>query len=327
MRIDCGPLSYEWIDCWATLPDPEMAKDGWAHPGIQVTDTGEVVTFHPSEPKVLVLDRSGALLREWVVPLTEGHGLTLAENRLWIADPGSKMRRAPDGSYRSAPGDPQVVQFTLDGRETAHLERPPLDEYAEGTYAPTDTAVDTDSGDVWVADGYGQSFVHRFDGDGRYISSLSGAEGGGRFNCPHSVLIDRRRGEPELYIADRGNARIQVYGLDGTFHRVINTGILNSPSVFAVDGDKLVVGELFGRLTVLDRDDQLVAYLGDGGAVQEAPGWPNAQDTAGRPITPAHLQPGAFNSPHGLASDPDGNLYIAEWLIGGRYTKLSKLGA
>jgi hypothetical protein len=36
------------------------------------------------------------------------------------------------------------------------------------------------------------------------------------------------------------------------------------------------------------------------------------------------LRPGKFISPHGLASDPDGNLYIAEWLLGGRYTKLAK---
>jgi DNA-binding beta-propeller fold protein YncE len=323
MRIEAGPLSYDWVDCWAALPDPELARDGWAHPGIQVTDTGEVVTFHPSEPKVLVLDRAGALVREWTVPLTEGHGLTLTGDRLWIADPGSKMRRASDGSYQPFSGGPRVVQFTLDGRITAQLEQPPLDEYAEGTYAPTDTAVDTASGDVWIADGYGQSLVHRFDGDGRYISSISGTEGGGRFNCPHSVLIIGS----ELYIADRGNARIQVYGLDGSFHRVVGADFLNSPSVFAVDGDQLIVGELFGRLTVLDRNDQFVAYVGDGGAVQESPGWPNAQDDAGLPVSPAHLHPGAFNSPHGLASDPDGNLYVAEWLIGGRYTKLTKLGA
>lgn len=321
MRIEAGPLAYEWVDCWAAVPDPELARDGWAHPGIQITDTGEVVTFHPSEPRVLILDRAGALLREWTVPLTEGHGLTLTGDRLWIADPGSKMRRAPDGSYHGFSGGPQVVQFNLDGAVVGHLEQPPLDDYAHGGYAPTDTTVDPASGDVWVADGYGKSLVHRFDGDGRYISSISGAEGGGRFNCPHSVSIINA----ELYIADRGNARIQVYGLDGTFHRVVGADFLNSPSVFARDGDRLVVGELFGRLTVLDGNDELVAYVGDSGPIQDVPGWPNSHDPAGHPVAPTHLHPGTFNSPHGLACDPDGNLYIAEWLIGGRYTKLAKL--
>ena len=35
--------------------------------------------------------------------------------------------------------------------------------------------------------------------------------------------------------------------------------------------------------------------------------------------------PYEFNSPHSLATDTDGNLYVSEWLIGGRYTKL-KIG-
>ncbi len=32
--------------------------------------------------------------------------------------------------------------------------------------------------------------------------------------------------------------------------------------------------------------------------------------------------PYEFNSPHSLAADANGNLYVSEWLIGGRYTKL-----
>ena len=37
------------------------------------------------------------------------------------------------------------------------------------------------------------------------------------------------------------------------------------------------------------------------------------------------LTPGKFNSPHGLAADGDGNVYVAEWLIGGRYTQLKRV--
>jgi hypothetical protein len=175
-----------------------------------------------------------------------------------------------------------------------------------------------------VTDGYGSSFVHKFDGDGRYLLSINGEEGEQRFNCPHSIAIDTRRGRPELYVADRGNAQIQAFGTDGTFRRIIGQGVLNSPSVFAYDGDNLVVGELFARLAVLDGDDELVGYIGDNGDVTKEPGWPNALDAEQRPVKTDRLQPGKFNSPHGLASDPDGNLYIAEWLLGGRYTKLAK---
>ena len=36
------------------------------------------------------------------------------------------------------------------------------------------------------------------------------------------------------------------------------------------------------------------------------------------------LEPGKFNSPHGVATDAAGNIYVSEWLIGGRYIKLTK---
>ncbi|GAA1939166.1 hypothetical protein [Kitasatospora viridis] len=325
MRIDCGPIAYEWVDAWAAVPDPALAGTGWAHPGIQVTDAGEVVTFHPREPLVLVLGTDGSLLRSFPVRLGEGHGLRIDGDAVWIADPGGKSVLRPDGTLGDDGWGPAVAKYSLDGRELGRVERPPAEVYADGGhYAPTDVAVDAATGDLWVTDGYGSSLVHKFDGDGRYLLSINGQEGGSPFDCPHSIALDTRRGAPELYVADRGNARIQVYGTDGTFRRTVGQGVLNSPSVFAFDGDHLIVGELYSRLAVLDGDDELVGYLGDNGAVTQEPGWPNALDTEGRPVPTDRLQPGKFNSPHGLASDPDGNLYIAEWLLGGRYTKLAK---
>ena len=86
------------------------------------------------------------------------------------------------------------------------------------------------NGDIWVADGYGQYLVHRYSADGTYIQTLSGEEGAGRFNCPHAVFIDRRHAQPEVWVADRGNGRIQVYSLDGSFLRVVGQGWLISPS-------------------------------------------------------------------------------------------------
>ena len=53
-------------------------------------------------------------------------------------------------------------------------------------------------------------------------------------------------------------------------------------------------------------------------------GWPNNADESGSPIPTKLLESGKFNSPHGMAVDADGNIYVAEWLIGGRVTKLAK---
>ena len=53
-------------------------------------------------------------------------------------------------------------------------------------------------------------------------------------------------------------------------------------------------------------------------------GWPNNKNEKGEVVPTQLLRPGKFNSPHGVAADNEGNLYVVEWLIGGRYTKLAR---
>ena len=63
------------------------------------------------------------------------------------------------------------------------------------------------------------------------MGSINGSEGrAGAFDEPHAIFIDRRGSEPELYIADRGSSRIQVYDLDGNFKRVFGSDFLTTPS-------------------------------------------------------------------------------------------------
>jgi len=191
-----------------------------------------------------------------------------------------------------------------------------------GRYGPTGVAVNEKrwggNGDVWLADGYGANYVHRFDERGAYLMSINGQEGGaGAFNCPHGIWVDTRKREPEMYIADRGNCRIQVYDLDGTFKRSFGSDILTSPCGFSVHNGLLLIPELYARVAILDEEDQLVCYLGANEAVCKIKGWPNHL---------AHLvSPGKFNSPHAMTADRSGNLYVVEWIIGGRITKLTKV--
>ena len=199
--------------------------------------------------------------------------------------------------------------------------------YQEGNYSPTFVAVNEErhggNGDVWVTDGYGESHVHRFSKSGEYLGSINGDEGrAGRFNCPHGIFIDRRRGDGELYVADRTNHRVQVYDLEGRFKRAFGSEFLSSPSGFVTHGDLMVVAKLRARLAVLDKDDNLLCYLGDNEQVCSVGGWPNNRNAGGELVPTAHLEPGKFNSPHGMAVDGQGNLYVAEWLIGGRFIKL-----
>ena len=86
----------------------------------------------------------------------------------------------------------------------------------------------------------------------------------------------------------------------------------------------MIIAELRARLAVTDMNDELLAYIGDNQQVCDVEGWPNNTGDEGQIIPTSLLEAGKFNSPHGLAVDANGNLYVAEWLIGGRVTKLNR---
>jgi hypothetical protein len=350
MREDpvVGLLDTGWDDRIGGDPAAGGHWRHWAHHGVAVLADGSVVT--PAPDGGLLFVAPGGSARHVATDTGEIHGITVVlddavdgapRERLWLADCGFTMRRLDDGSYAPRTRDgrgPRAVLIELDGREVMSIGAPACECYRHEPFLPTSVAVDEShladpvhggTGDVWIADGYGAGVVMRFspmgtleamiDGthDGSGVVGAAAAGGAGRFDCPHAVFIDRRRTEPELLVADRGNARVQVYGLDGEFRRSFGEGLLTSPSAFATVGDLLVVAELQARVVVLDPDDQLVAELGRDAAACARPGWPNALDDAGRTVRPP-LRCGRFNSPHGLAVDRDGRLLVSEWLIGGR---------
>jgi DNA-binding beta-propeller fold protein YncE len=306
--------------------------DAWAHHDLAVTADQRIVGFRSGGQEFWLLDADGRLVGAWASDLGEGHGLTVAgpagAQELWVADPGITFARDPDGVHDAvlSSGHGRVVALDLAGAPIAELPTPAWPAYDEGeTYRPTTVAVDDEGdGSVWVADGYGAELVHRLTRDGELLLTLSGVEGAGRFDCPHGLLVDRRRpDEPRLYVTDRGNDRIVVYDLDGNLLRVVEEG-LRAPSGLALRGDQLVVAELNARVTILDRDDRAVERIGDDAAATERPGWPNALGADGRRTVRPPLEPGRFNSPHGLAVDAAGRIYVAEWVLGGHLTRFTR---
>ena len=322
-----GSHTYHWIEDWAQLPSPDVAASGWAHPGMACTPDGLIVTCHPALPLLLFFHPSGTLVRSARLEATEAHGIAAHGSSVWVADNGAKRLPGPGYQAHAAPGGGQVLELTPDGALVRRFGAPDLSAYQEGKFSPTSAAV-TDDGEIWIADGYGQSLLHRYRADGTYVQSLSGEESdAGRLKTPHALWIDRRKAEPELYVGDRSNARIVVYDLDGRFKRTIgpevNGGALHTPTAFGGHGDLLFVCEFrAARITVMDADDRIVTYLGANEPIVQVDGWPNRKDASGEPIRPADVPPGLFNGPHACAADANGNLYVAEWVIGGRYTKL-----
>ena len=334
MQISAGNLEFEWISDWAELPSVDSVARGWAHHGAAFSTEGQIVTFHPTESLIVILTTDGRLVRSFGVPVVEAHGLTLATDgytqSIWLADNGRK--RDPDHDYDYMPEPPigKAIRVSMTGEVELELDTPAHSAYESGLFSPTSAIAFDDrcggNGDIWVADGYGQSLVHRYSAAGDYMSSIDGTTGAGRFDCPHSLWIDTRPGTPELLVADRANGRVQVFDMEGGYVRTIGADYFDRPTVFADYGENVLVGELNARLVIVGSNDELVGYLGDNTPVSEEPAWPNEPDDAGVPRRTNRLTEGLFNSPHGITSDDDGNIYVTEWLIGGRYTKLRRVG-
>jgi DNA-binding beta-propeller fold protein YncE len=316
--IQAANRTYQWISNWAALPE----QTGWAHHGLAVLRDGTLLSGGASRPEIFRLSQQGKVLDRFSVPVTEVHGLTCSiENGkeiLWIADIGNKY-----GINPTQP--PQILKCTLQGEILAKLTREDFGYAADEPFSPTALSVDPDSGKVWITDGYGSAKIHCFSPDLEREMTLDGTTGAGRFSCPHWIFCDTREKAVRIYVADRRNNRIQVFRPDGSFLKCIDKGLI-TPSAFASFDDILVVAELNARIVLLDNNDRIIASIGEGRRYREREGWPNRLDENGKPADARSLlDEGTFNSPHGIAATPDGSIYVSEWLIGDRYTKLEPI--
>jgi hypothetical protein len=318
LRLVLGDATFDW----EPVPTGLEQATGWMHSGIAALADGSLVVAHPEGRQMV---RISAMGESALIPtdLTEMHCIVAASHRsgpvLWVADNGHRyLHGAPSYGEMRIAG--RLVAVDLSGRVVQELADPQV----RGAWSPTSVAVvdpnDPDS-DLWVADGYGQSLVHRFASDGTLLRTVGGTASGIRFDCPHGLLVRGTGDSGELYVADRGNRRIAVLDLEGAFRRMVGGHVLDSPSSMADLDGHLLVTELFGAVAVFDGDE----YRGHVGSSSREPadvGWPNRVDDDGNIVAPELLQ-GTFNSPHGITVH-DGDVYLTEWCIGGRVVRLRR---
>lgn len=304
MKLGTGSHQYEWVENWAKIPEGMIL--GYTH-GVVEDAQGRIYIHNASQNAIVVFDADGNFLSSWGEAFAAGaHGLFL--------------NKEADGEYLylSTTNQNIVVKTTLDGQEVLRITTPDLPEIydAEKKFVPTETTVGP-NGDIYIADGYGQPWVHRYSAQGAYISSFGGRGADlGQLNNPHGIMLDTRGSEPLLLVSDRGNHRLQYFTLDGEAVK-ITEGMLDLPCTSDQYGDEIYIPDLHSRLTILDKDDRLVTHLGERERGWEIPGWPN--------IDHALRQVGNFTSPHDLHVDGSGNIYVAEWINDGRITKLARV--
>ncbi len=318
--LGIGDYRYTMDHAWAKLPKGKGF--GYTH-GIVEDKQGRFYIANQSRDAIVVVDAQGNYLSSWGQAYAKGaHGLRISE------EGGTEYL------YLANTGLAQVVKTTLDGDVVWQAGRPYLaGVYSQDRgYSPTETVVGP-NGMLYVADGYGQSWIHIYDAkDGKYIDSFGGrGTAPENLRQPHGISIDTRSGTPRLQVSDRGNIRIVNFTLEGKYlGEVITKTDLRFPCTSFHRGDLLYVPDLYARVSIFDKENKKVADLGDyldgqpfGGEAEFGTKYP---DLKGYPNVPHEKRrQGRFISPHSLWVDKVGNIYVVEWINDGRVTKLTKI--
>lgn len=305
-----GAYRYEVTHGWGSLP--AHVKWGETH-GVAVDAAGHVYVKHrnkQAEPMdaIVVFDADGKFVRSFGKEYHGGgHGIDIRkegnEEFLYLCDVTHNVV-----AKTNLLGEPVWVK--------KRLEEPGVYRDPAAKYSPTNVAFSPDGG-FYIADGYGSHYVHQFDRDAKWVRTWGG-EGGepGKFKTPHGLWLDDRPGrEPSLVVADRANARLQYFTLDGRHLGIVNS--VSFPAHFDIRGDVLLVPDLHARVTLLDKQNQVITHLG------YDPEWTKkVLDGFKMRGQPAQWEDGRFIHPHDACFDRAGNIFVVEWVLGGRVSFL-----
>ncbi|HEY4202850.1 MAG TPA: peptidyl-alpha-hydroxyglycine alpha-amidating lyase family protein [Devosiaceae bacterium] len=289
MILGTGDYRYEFVNNWGIVPEGwRLGEVG----GIGIDDSDRVYVFNRGEHPMMVFDRDGNFLTSW------GEGIFLRPHGVHMA---------PDGTiYCTDDGDHSVRRCTLDGKVLLTLGIPGQSSgFMSGKpfCKCTHTAL-SPQGDIYVSDGYGNNCVHKFSADGKHLLTWGQPGiGAGEFNLPHNISCDP---DGWVYVADRENHRIQIFDGNGKYQTEWNhihrpSGIhmprCSCPICYVGEIGPYMktnrgVRNLGPRISILDNNGKLLSRL-------------ETQPSAG-------AGDGQFLSPHGLAVDSRGDLYVGE---------------
>ena len=245
------------------------------------------------------------------------------QDNIWVADKGSDMVIKFNSAGRVEMVFGRKQEASDEGTGPVKHVKPPLPPVDGMFRQVTDMTWDA-AGNTYISDGYINSRVAKVDKNGKWLMSFGEpGSGPGQFNTPHSIVADAKG---NIYVADRGNGRIQVFDGDGRFLREIKidvpfdyakaapaigkkptpdaTGTMAPGSPWALcitNGPKQVIyaSDAFpGRIYKLSLDGKVLGVLGESGK-----------------------QLGQFGWIHEMACPTENVLYVAE-LLNWRVQKL-----
>ena len=301
-------VEFTPVAAWPKLP-PGKTQIGNMHGDVAVSSTGEVyVSVQDPAGGLQVYAEDGAFLRTITSAPPDLHGFVIRQQSDGEFIYGARMRGQ------------EALKLTLSGTVVLTLPASAIPEEFKNKNAQTGasnvlfTSVDVaPNGDIYVTDGYASDYIHRFSSRGTYLSSFGGKKEPYGFNTMHKIAIDTRFQPPRIIGTDRANNRVVHLSLDGQFIGVVAKDLL-LPAAVTISGDYAIVGELGGRVTLLDKTGAVAGRLGA-----------NTGDGVGtNKLPPDQWKTGLFLSPHGVALNARGDLFVSEFSAFGRVHRFNR---
>jgi len=250
---------------WASAGATGLAVDGSGN--IWVSSSGGVVREYTNGGTFLLSLGTGQL--------SNPTGLTVANNKLFVADTGN------DRIVRYSTATSLMTEWGA-------YPGPGVED------TPTGLAVDG-SGNVYVTN-KADDVIQKFAADGTYLLQWGGTGStAGLFQNPAAIAVSPTNGN--VYVADTANQRIQEFTTDGSYVTQwgsfgTGAGMFNAPAGIAVDAS--------GNVYVADTSNNRIQKFGSGGAFVTTWG---SGPTSGN---------GEFKQPRGIAIDGSGNVWVAD---------------
>ena len=295
-------LEYQAVPDWYKLPEGR-SQMGNMHGDVAVSSNGEVyVSVMDPKAALQVYAPDGKFLRFVPGAPPDLHGFVIHK------EAGGEF------IYGARLGAGNILKLALDGREVLNIPSAAIpDEFKnlgkDGKPTVRLTAMDVaPNGDLYVTDGYSSDYVHRFDKTGKYLKSFGGKKEPYKFSTLHKIAIDTRFDPLRIIGCDRANMRVVHLSLDGEFLGVVAKDLL-LPAAVAIRGDLAVIGEIKGRITILDKAGKVVTTMGANTA---------ADEVGTNKTEPDKWRPGIVTAPHGVAFNDHGDVFVSEYNIYGR---------
>lgn len=288
--------------------DSWVSHMGYTHGEVAVTKDGNIlVSTEVQGSGLLLFSPDGELIRAIANAPSDFHGFIVREEE------------GVEYIYGTRRYGQSIIKMTLSGQRVMEViaTRIPAEFYNKdprwNEINLTGIAV-ANNGEIFVVDGYGMDYIHKFNAEGKYLETFAGKNEPYSFANCHKIFIDPRYSPERLMCTDRYHKRIVHMKMDGS---IIGdyANELRRPSAVAFWQDYAAIAEISGRVSLIDKAGELVGVLSLNDVESEI----NTHQTP-----PEKWRKDTVTSPHGIIFDAEGNLYVTEWNLYGRVLKFSR---